>query len=309
MVQKISQNADGELRLEDDVETTELKLTQLKANFGKNLLQNPQFDSYDIDTNLPDFWTLVITPTLAIVPDTLFPARKGNQVTMTATGVINEGMKIQATTPMLDNWLQVLPETKYTFAFDYKCNAGDELFIIITSFNGAAQGSSHVQATLASDTAIRVPYTFITDADADNLEIWIVAKNDGDIVTISHPKLEEGAIATPYIPLDRDRKTTRTEATNTTPDPHIASRSNQHIITALAAPPTISVPTGLVYDGDKLRFRFEDNGTGRAITWNAIFEAVAPLPASTTASKKLYVDFAYNAADVKFDCVYSVEEP
>ncbi len=305
MVQKISHNADGELRFEDDVETTELKLTQLKANFGKNLISNPQFDSYNIDTNLPDFWALTNTPTLAIAPDTLFPSRKGNQITITGTG-IREGIKISGGT---SNPLKVLPFITYAISLDNKVITGDELLLFVQSFNGAIAGTSHISVTLTNDTAKRYTATFTTDADADNLAIFIQASNTGDIVTVSHLKLEQGSIATPFVEPDRNRMTVRTEITNSTPDPVIASRWNKHNITAQGDAPTISAPTGLVYDGDRLRFRFEDDGTGRAITWNAIYEAVELLPASTTAGKKLYVDFDYNASDVKFDCVHSVEEP
>ena len=306
MVQKISHNADGELRFEDDVETTELKLAQLKANFGKNLILNPQFDSYNIDTNLPDFWTLLSTPTLDIAADTLFPGRQGNQITITASGGSPKGIQLVGAPT---NWLKVLPETKYMFSIDDKVTAGDMLIISIASYAGAVFKEVNLETDLNSVTRVRDAFSFTTHADADNLSIRLLAKNIGDIVFVSHPKLEQGSIATPFVEPDRDRMTVRTEITNSTPDPVIASRWNKHNITAQGDGPTISAPTGLVYDGDKLRFRFEDDGTGRAITWNAIYEAVQPLPATTTAGKKLYIDFDYNAADVKFDCVYSVEEP
>ncbi|GAG55283.1 unnamed protein product, partial [marine sediment metagenome] len=160
----------------------------LNPNYGKNLLRNQSFESYDIDTNLPDFWALFQTPTLAIAADTLFPARKGNQITITCVGEGGEGIRIMGSAT---NPLKVLPETTYTFAIDYKATALDFGYVYIRSYAGAVEGTVHVNdSTLASTDAVRVPYTFTTDADADNLRIELWCKNDGDIVVYSHPKLE-----------------------------------------------------------------------------------------------------------------------
>ena len=66
----------------------------------------------------------------------------------------------------------------------------------------------------------------------------------------------------------------------------------------------INAPTGTPYDGQKLIIRLEDDGTGRAITWNAIYEDCGgTLPATTIASKKVYIGLIYNSADTKWDCV------
>jgi len=161
---------------------------------GKNLLKNAAFVDSNGD-NLPDYWTLVQTPTLAIATDTLFPAKGGNQITITATGAELEGIEISKGT---SNWLKVLPSTTYTFSFDYKCTAGDALSIWVRSYNGATGGTAHISGNLTATTATRQTYTFTTDADADNLYVLIRARYDGDICIISHPKLEQSAIATPY---------------------------------------------------------------------------------------------------------------
>ncbi len=85
----------------------------------------------------------------------------------------------------------------------------------------------------------------------------------------------------------------------------ITANANNHDayhVTALATGATIAAPTGTPTDGQPLRFRFKDNGTGHALAWNAIFRAIGiTLPTSTTASKTLYVQCAYNAADAKWD--------
>ncbi len=59
----------------------------------------------------------------------------------------------------------------------------------------------------------------------------------------------------------------------------------------------------------KLIFRILDDGTGRAITWGASFQAMgADLPTTTTASKVLTVGFIYDTVDSKWGCVASSEE-
>jgi hypothetical protein len=49
-------------------------------------------------------------------------------------------------------------------------------------------------------------------------------------------------------------------------------------------------------DGDKLIFRFLDNGTARTLTWDATYTVIGvTLPTTTTASKTTYVGCIYNA--------------
>ena len=49
-------------------------------------------------------------------------------------------------------------------------------------------------------------------------------------------------------------------------------------------------------------FRIEDNGTARAITWDAAYRAIGvTLPTTTVAGKVLYVGAKWNAADSLWD--------
>ena len=92
---------------------------------------------------------------------------------------------------------------------------------------------------------------------------------------------------------------TATTATSVTPN---ISTANQYAYTALASALTINAPTGTPVDGDKLTFRIKDNGTSRALTWNAIYRVIGTvLPSSTVLGKLLYVGCIYNAADTKWD--------
>jgi hypothetical protein len=80
--------------------------------------------------------------------------------------------------------------------------------------------------------------------------------------------------------------------------------SNQYNVTALAVPATFAAPSGSPVDGQKLLLRIKDNGTARALTWNAIYRAIGTaLPTTTVATKTTYVGCIYNSADAAWDVV------
>jgi hypothetical protein len=67
---------------------------------------------------------------------------------------------------------------------------------------------------------------------------------------------------------------------------------------------TINAPAGTPVDGNKLLFRILDNGTARAITWNATYTVIGTtLPTTTTANKTTYVGCVYNANNTRWDVV------
>jgi hypothetical protein len=70
---------------------------------------------------------------------------------------------------------------------------------------------------------------------------------------------------------------------------------------------TVAAPSGTPADGQKIILRFEDNGTGRGITWtttSGAYRAVgSTLPTTTVASKITYVGCVYNSTDVFWDVV------
>jgi hypothetical protein len=63
--------------------------------------------------------------------------------------------------------------------------------------------------------------------------------------------------------------------------------------------------TGTPVDGDRLTVRITDNGTGRAITWGASFEAsnAVPLPTTTVASVMLTTTFQWDSAGSKWQAI------
>ena len=85
--------------------------------------------------------------------------------------------------------------------------------------------------------------------------------------------------------------------------PSIAT-ADIYAYTALAAGLTINAPTGTPVDGDKLMFRLLDNGTARALTWNATYTVIGvTLPTTTVANKTTYVGCIYNANNTRWDVI------
>jgi hypothetical protein len=97
------------------------------------------------------------------------------------------------------------------------------------------------------------------------------------------------------------RVTSAASASSLTPD---ISAADQYAYTALAAGLTINAPTGTPVDGDKLIFRLLDNGTARALTWNATYTVIGvTLPTTTTINKTVYIGCIYNANNTRWDVV------
>ena len=82
------------------------------------------------------------------------------------------------------------------------------------------------------------------------------------------------------------------------------TKYDQYELVGMSADTTFTI-SGTPRTAQKLMIRLEDNGTARALTWNAIFRASTdlPLPTTTTATKTMYLDFIYNYRDSKFDLI------
>lgn len=81
-----------------------------------------------------------------------------------------------------------------------------------------------------------------------------------------------------------------------------AATSHQFNVTAQAGALTVAAPTGTPIDGQSLLIRIKDNGTARAISWNAAYRAVGvTLPTTTVVSKTIYVGAKWNDADDVWD--------
>lgn len=83
--------------------------------------------------------------------------------------------------------------------------------------------------------------------------------------------------------------------------------SDQYNVTALAEPATFADPSGTPTDGQQLRIRLKDAGTGQPLTWatgsGGYRSCGATLPSTTVANKTTYVTLVYNNAASVWDCI------
>jgi len=121
------------------------------------------------------------------------------------------------------------------------------------------------------------------------------------LVTSGGAGISESGVATLTNKRIDPRDVTVTTATTLTPD---VSVGDIYCFTALASALTINAPIGTPTNGEKLIFRFLDNGTSRALTWNATYTVIGvTLPTATTISKTTYVGCIYNANNTRWDVI------
>lgn len=85
--------------------------------------------------------------------------------------------------------------------------------------------------------------------------------------------------------------------------------TDTYIITALAQALTFAAPSGTPSEEQVLMYRIKDNGTARALAFNAIFAARGvALPTVTILGKYMRLAFLYNATAAKWDLVAVVQE-
>jgi hypothetical protein len=102
------------------------------------------------------------------------------------------------------------------------------------------------------------------------------------------------------------RVDTQTSSASPTPD---SDSYDMYILTALGAAAAFGIPSGSPTQGQGLIIRIKDDGTARALTWNAIYRGIGTsLPSTTTISKTLYLGFVYNSTDTKWDLVAVANE-
>jgi hypothetical protein len=98
------------------------------------------------------------------------------------------------------------------------------------------------------------------------------------------------------------RVSSATSASTLTPN---IDNFDMYAYTALAAGITISTPTGTPANGQKLMFRFKDNGTAQTISWSGLWptQIGVTLPTTTVANKITYVGMIYNGGTSGWDAV------
>lgn len=94
--------------------------------------------------------------------------------------------------------------------------------------------------------------------------------------------------------------------------PSIADH-DMYFYTALQTAVSVNPPVGTPVNGNRLMFRFKDNGVSRAITWRTTgtdaYRAVGvTLPSATTLNKVTYVGCIYNATESFWDAIAVVTQ-
>lgn len=147
----------------------------------------------------------------------------------------------------------------------------------------------------------------LTLAGADALTLTTSAATD---VTLPTTGTLSAIAGTETLTNKRVTPRVTSEASSATPTIN-TDNSDAHSITALAAAITSMTTnlSGTPTNFQKLIIRFKDDGTARAITWGASFEAKGvALPTTTVISKVLTVGFIYDTVTSKWGCVASAQE-
>lgn len=168
-------------------------------------------------------------------------------------------------------------------------------------FEGYISGGNVVIDTIApgytdegnavDDIIVIKPSTHTQDKLAEILEISL--EDDGTLNEAALAQIEND----PGIQESRRTPRILVDDTEATLTPNIDDY-NYYRLTAQAGALSIAAPTGTPNDGDGLLIEIQDNGTSRALTWNAIYEADSvyglALPTATVINKTHFLTFVWN---------------
>lgn len=172
----------------------------------------------------------------------------------------------------------------------------------VESTNMPTVGGTAVLTSLTAPQFTTIELGAATDTTLSRVSAGVIAVEGVTIPTISSTSTFTNKRTNP-------RLVTTTSYTTNTGASLDVSTCDQFEITAQAGALLFNDPGGTPLGGQKLIIRIKDNGTARALTWNAVFRAMGTaLPSTTVLSKTLYLGFIYNATDTKWDLVASAQE-
>lgn len=231
-----------------------------------------------------------------------------------STGVTREFARITAKGTTVTNTSEV---GRLQFAVMSAGTLADEIYLTPTAFSPAANDGNALGTTALSWSDLFGATGFILNIANGN---WVATHTSG-ILTVTTGDFR---ITTANVGTNADTVPTLTSAntfTNKRINPRIATTTSSgtptpdvsstdiYILTALAAAPTFGIPAGTPLNGQKLIVRIKDNGTARALAYNAIYRAVGvTLPTTTVISKTLYLGMVYNSDDTKWDVIAVAQE-
>lgn len=165
----------------------------------------------------------------------------------------------------------------------------------IESTNMPTVGGTAILTSLTAPQFTTIELGAASDTTLSRVSAGVIAVEGATIPSISSTDT-----------LTNKRITTRvsTTADSATPTPN-GDTDDMYTVTALAQAATFGAPTGTPTNGQVLIIRVKDNATARALSFNAIYRFSSDLAAPTTTvlSKTLYLQFIFNSADSKWDCV------
>lgn len=155
-----------------------------------------------------------------------------------------------------------------------------------------------VEGTLAKASDVNTRVASILGLVNGNIEAANIKAGAVGTTQLADSAVTTGKIADSAITRAKLVDLTTTITTNTTITPALGNYN----VTALGSPATIAAPGFTPAQSNLIVLRLKDNGTARALTWNAIYRPIGvTLPASTVANKMLYVGMKYNVEDAKWD--------
>ena len=168
-----------------------------------------------------------------------------------------------------------------------------------TSINKVAITAPASSATLTiADGKTLTANNSLTFSGTDGTTFTLPA-NSGTVVTLAETQT-----------LTNKRITARVSSTASISSPLAWNSDNfdQYAATAQAGALTINADAGTPTDGQRIIFRFKDDGTPRALTWttgvsNGFLAVGVTLPTTTTANKVTYVGAIYNSSSSRWDVV------
>lgn len=100
-----------------------------------------------------------------------------------------------------------------------------------------------------------------------------------------------------------------TIAGSSSPQTRSIDNFDQMEMTGISVAMTIGAPIGTPTSGQLYSIRLKDNGTARALTWNAAWRSVGSnLPTTTVLGKTIYLLFRYNSTDSVWDLISTALE-
>jgi len=167
-----------------------------------------------------------------------------------------------------------------------------------TAFSDLFLASGAVIDFAAGNSVITHSSGILTVSTGD-LRVTTAGTNTASVVTVGGTQTlaNKTLLATSNVTTE-----STTAASDATANPTGGSLQNFYSLTALAEATEFQAPSGTPANGNKLIIRILDDGTARALTWNAIYRGLADsLPSTTVLSKVMYAGFIYNSQSSTWD--------